>query len=141
MEIALAKCEVTVSSPASLEGLWDSKRLDQIVDVLLANAIKYGAGKPVEIALSEKPAAAVLAVRDHGIGIAPDAQARIFERFERAVSSRHYGGLGLGLWFCREIVSAMGGRLAVQSAEGQGATFVVQLPRMAAAAPASSASA
>jgi signal transduction histidine kinase len=61
------------------------------------------------------------------MGIAPEDQARIFERFERAVSE-NYGGFGLGLWISREVVQAHGGRIFVQSAPGQGATFTVELP-------------
>ena len=71
----------------------------------------------------------VLRVRDEGIGIDPAEQARIFERFERAVSDRHYGGLGMGLWITREILTAMGGTIHVESAPGKGASFTVELPR------------
>jgi signal transduction histidine kinase len=67
-------------------------------------------------------------VEDQGIGIAPQDQARIFGRFERAVSARHYGGLGLGLFIVRQIVEAMGGNIRVQSELGAGAKFIVQLP-------------
>ncbi|HVI95958.1 MAG TPA: sensor histidine kinase, partial [Anaeromyxobacter sp.] len=69
-----------------------------------------------------------IAVRDHGIGISPGAQRRIFDRFERAVSVRHYGGLGLGLYIARHVVEAHGGRIAVESGAGQGASFTVELP-------------
>jgi signal transduction histidine kinase len=70
-----------------------------------------------------------LRVRDEGIGIAEGDAARIFERFERAVSVRHYGGFGIGLWIVREIVQALGGTIEVESVPGQGATFTVTLPR------------
>jgi signal transduction histidine kinase len=70
-----------------------------------------------------------LTVRDHGIGIAKDDVGRIFGRFERAVSSRHYGGLGLGLYVAQEIVEAHGGRILVQSKPGEGSAFTVLLPR------------
>ncbi|HEX8818533.1 MAG TPA: ATP-binding protein, partial [Archangium sp.] len=90
---------------------------------------KYGAGRPVEVALSATASRVELRVRDEGIGIDPDVQSRIFERFERAVSDRHYGGLGMGLWMTRELVTAMGGTIRVESAPGQGATFLVELPR------------
>jgi signal transduction histidine kinase len=69
-----------------------------------------------------------VSVSDRGIGIPPDQQARIFDRFERAVSVRHYGGLGLGLWIVRQIVEALGGDIEVQSEEGRGSTFRVELP-------------
>jgi signal transduction histidine kinase len=72
---------------------------------------------------------ALVRVVDHGIGIAPDEQAKIFERFERAVASRDFGGFGLGLWIARQIVEATSGTIEVTSAPGQGATFTVMLPR------------
>ncbi len=74
------------------------------------------------------PGSVRLRVRDHGMGIAPEDQARIFERFERAVSSRHFGGLGLGLWIVRQVVEAHGGAIRVVSAPGEGAEFTVELP-------------
>jgi signal transduction histidine kinase len=67
-------------------------------------------------------------VRDQGIGIAPEDQARIFGQFERAVSERNYGGLGLGLFIVRQIIEAMSGTVSVESREGQGAAFIVRLP-------------
>jgi signal transduction histidine kinase len=68
-------------------------------------------------------------VRDHGIGIAPEDQARIFERFERAVPERHYGGFGLGLWVARLVVEEHGGKIRVASSPGDGSLFEVELPR------------
>jgi signal transduction histidine kinase len=62
------------------------------------------------------------------IGIPPEHQSRIFERFERAVSERHYGGLGLGLFISQEIVRAHGGLIGVDSAPGVATTFTVELP-------------
>jgi PAS domain S-box-containing protein len=69
-----------------------------------------------------------LTVRDHGIGIAVEEQARIFERFERGVPVRHYGGMGLGLWLVRRMVDALGGQIHVESRPGEGASFVLDLP-------------
>jgi signal transduction histidine kinase len=68
-------------------------------------------------------------VRDHGIGISTEEQARIFQRFERAVPVRHYGGFGLGLWLVRQLVETLGGTVRVESRVGEGATFTVELPR------------
>ncbi|WP_284665393.1 ATP-binding protein [Myxococcus sp. SDU36] len=67
-------------------------------------------------------------MRDFGVGIPRKDQTRIFERFERAVSSRNYGGLGLGLWISRQVVEAHGGVIRVESEPGNGATFTVELP-------------
>jgi signal transduction histidine kinase len=69
-----------------------------------------------------------LVVRDRGIGIAPEDQQRIFERFERA-ASRNFGGLGLGLYITRQIVEAHGGTIRVSSQLGMGSSFTVELPR------------
>jgi signal transduction histidine kinase len=91
--------------------------------------LKHGAGKPIHVRLEASPERVTLTVTDHGIGIAPEHQARIFERFERAVSERNYGGLGLGLYITRTIVEALGGTICVQSEPGQGACFTVELPR------------
>jgi signal transduction histidine kinase len=102
---------------------------------LLSNAAKYGAGRPVEVTVSSDSETSRLTVRDHGIGIDLEHQARIFDRFERAVSVRHYGGLGLGLWIVRQIVEAHGGSISVESSPGKGSAFTVELPRQPAASP------
>jgi signal transduction histidine kinase len=125
---------VVVHADAELVGRWDRSRLEQIVLSLLSNALKYGAGKPVEIEAHLVDDAVSLSVADHGIGIEPAALARIFDRFERAVSMRHYGGLGLGLFVAREIAAAHGGRVEARSRPGAGSTFTVTLPRIARAA-------
>jgi signal transduction histidine kinase len=116
--------------PEPIVGTWDRVRLDQVLTNLISNALKYGAGQPVSVRASAIAGGGVrIAVQDRGIGIAPEYHARIFGRFERAVSERNYGGLGLGLWISREIVTGMGGRIGFESnREGQGTTFVVDLP-------------
>jgi CheY-like chemotaxis protein len=96
---------------------------------LVANAVKYGEGKPIEIEVGERDGSALVAVSDHGCGIAAEDQARIFERFERLFSIRHYGGFGLGLWIARQIVDAHGGQIEVTSSPGEGSTFRLILPK------------
>jgi len=110
-------------------GRWERLRLDQVVTNFLTNAAKYGAGQPIEIRVAKQgDTHALVAVRDHGIGIAAEDQARIFDRFARAVSPSHYGGLGLGLFIVKVIVEALGGTVSVASTPGKGAEFVVCLP-------------
>jgi PAS domain S-box-containing protein len=114
---------------ARTTGSWDRLRVEQIVTNLLSNAIKYGDGLPIEITLEGDDGTVCLSVTDHGIGIEPENQSRLFERFERAVTRRQYGGFGLGLWITQQIVSAMEGHIAVESRPGEGSTFRVTLPR------------
>src|SRR6266542_4560726 len=112
-----------------VRGYWDRLRISQVVTNLLSNAVKYGSAKPVEVEFGLEGANAVLLVRDQGIGIDPADQPQIFERFERAVSSRNYGGLGLGLYIVKRIVEAHGGTIRVDSRPGAGASFRVELPQ------------
>jgi PAS domain S-box-containing protein len=109
-------------------GRWDRLRIDQVLTNLLSNAVKYGPGQPVTVEVDVEGGRARFSVRDRGIGIAPEHQARIFGRFERAVSGRHYGGFGLGLWITRQVVEVHGGSIQLRSAPGEGSTFTVELP-------------
>src|SRR5262249_41455229 len=120
--------QIEVSADAAIYGQWDGERLTRVITNLLENAMKYGARKPVHVSVSRENGLAILRVRDEGPGIREEDQVRIFERFERAVSSRHYGGFGLGLWIARELTQAHGGRIEVTSTPGQGATFTISLP-------------
>lgn len=127
--LATRRIPITVEGPDELTGDWDSRVVETIVSNLLSNAINFGNGRPIEVKLRGAANEVEIAVVDHGIGIAPDAQERIFERFERAVSAAHYGGLGMGLWIARQAARALGGSVRLTSAPGKGSTFVVTLPR------------
>jgi len=128
LEIQKSSSRIDLKFDAQPIGDWDPMRIEQIFLNLLTNAFKYGNGQPIEIAVSESATHAILAVRDHGIGISPENHSRIFERFERVASIRHYSGLGLGLYITRELVLAHGGSIRVQSELGKGSTFIVELP-------------
>jgi signal transduction histidine kinase len=127
-EAVRAETEIRLQLGDPARGLWDRTRIEQVTSNLVGNALKYGKGKPVDVFAGARDGRALLLVRDRGIGIAPEDQQRIFQRFERAVSSRHFGGLGLGLWIVRQIVDAHGGAITVESRPGKGAEFAVRLP-------------
>jgi signal transduction histidine kinase len=133
---AVAGSELRLALGEPVRGVWDRARVEQALGGLLTNAIKYGEGRPIDVGCARVGERAVITVRDRGVGIAPASFQRIFERFERASSVRHYGGLGLGLYFARTIVEAHGGTIGVESAPGEGATFTLELPIGAQAAAA-----
>ena len=131
-----ADCAVELRSRSGLLGDWDRGSLEQALTNVLGNAFKFGAGAPVEIELGGDGAWATVRVRDHGVGLPPEQQEMIFQRFGRAPHTRGYGGLGLGLWIARQFLEAMGGTIRVQSTPGAGATFEIALRREADAAAA-----
>ncbi len=114
------------------EGLWvhaDAVRLRQVLMNLLSNAMKFGAGRPIAVSTRAHEGSALVTVSDEGIGMDEETRRRLFTRFERGVSDRHYGGLGLGLFVSRQWVEAMGGHILVESEPGRGSTFTVSLPQ------------
>ena len=126
-----AGSRLELEADSALCGEWDQIRLEQLLTNLVANAIKYGAGKPIVVSLARDGDGAVIQVRDHGPGVQTEDMERIFDRFERASSMRHHGGFGLGLYVAREIARAHGGSIAVHNAEDGGACFTVRLPLVA----------
>lgn len=111
-----------------LVGQWDSGRIEQVFTNLVSNAIKYGNSRPIEIKTLREDKWAVVYIKDNGLGIAPEDQARIFQRFERAIDSNSISGLGLGLFICSEIIIRHGGEITVESKINEGSTFKVKLP-------------
>ncbi len=124
-------CELSTNTAGALAGDWDRLRIEQVVMNLLANAFKYGAGRPVTLSTSREGGEAVIEVRDHGAGIPAEDLPRIFRRFERG-ARRDQGGLGLGLYVSREIARAHGGSVAARNVADGGAAFTVRLPLPAA---------
>jgi signal transduction histidine kinase len=112
----------------SVVGYWDSQRIEQVVHHLYINAVKYGGGQLIRVAVSQADDVATLKVTDHGIGIPSDSLERIFGRFERAVSGDHISGLGLGLYITRKIVEMHDGQILAESVLGLGSVFTVTLP-------------
>ncbi|HEV7554302.1 MAG TPA: PAS domain-containing sensor histidine kinase, partial [Kofleriaceae bacterium] len=125
---ALAGVVLELHADGVLEGSWDRLRVEQIAENLVTNALKYAPRKPLEITVNALPTGAKLIVRDRGPGIDEIDRERIFGAFERAVSPRNFGGLGLGLFIARQNAEAHGGTVTVESRRGDGTTFIVELP-------------
>jgi PAS domain S-box-containing protein len=125
--LARAGRAIEVSVEEGVTGLWDRGRLEQLLTNLVGNAVKYGGKGPIAVAAERRGQRVVITVSDRGPGIPVADQARIFERFERG-GRRDGDGLGLGLYICRRIAEAHRGRIVLESAPGQGATFQVELP-------------
>ena len=129
--------EPILSVPEDLSGHWriDAYRLRQVISNLMSNALKFTAQGSITLGgqvnwPSPDEAIVTLTVSDTGIGIPRDKIDRLFEKFVQVDGSttRQYGGTGLGLAICRELVSMMGGKIWIESVEGEGSTFYVQLP-------------
>jgi PAS domain S-box-containing protein len=127
-QIAEKEVKVNLSCEQELIGNWDRFKLEQVIINLLTNALRYGKKKPVEIRAFVCDDLACVIVEDQGLGIAPENQKRIFERFERAISANEISGLGLGLYIVRRIVEMHGGTVEVDSELGRGSRFTVRLP-------------
>jgi len=126
-EVERTGASLTVNATGPVPGRWDPVRMEQVVTNLVANAAKFGQGKPVIVSVENEGDKVRISVTDQGIGIADQDLERIFERFERV--SPLSGGLGLGLYITRRIVQEHGGRILLRSSVGGGATFTVELPR------------
>jgi two-component system OmpR family sensor kinase len=111
-----------------IAGLLDAIAVEQVIDNLLSNALKFGVGKPVTVRLRSDGRAAQLEVQDCGVGMPADQQERVFGCFEQILTERRGGGFGVGLWVANRLVGAMGGRITISSCIGEGSTFAVALP-------------
>src|SRR5262249_18428868 len=102
VEAKRAGSSITRKGARELGGRWDGVMLEQAIGNLLRNAIRFGAAHPVNVECTDLGDRVAIAISDNGIGIAPADHGRIFDRFARAVSCQHYGGLGLGLWLTQQ---------------------------------------
>jgi PAS domain S-box-containing protein len=124
------KHEITIVESEPIVVNADRVRLERVLDKLLDNAIRYSPrGGAIEVRVSTRDDAAVVCVRDHGVGIPRAKQGRIFERFYRAHTDtpHDYGGMGVGLYISREIVTQHGGTMWFESTEGSGSNFCFSL--------------
>ncbi|WP_375768624.1 GAF domain-containing protein [Archangium gephyra] len=127
-KLAEAGCTAVVLTDAPVVARVDRLRVEQVVMNLLSNAMKYAPGHPVELRVERQGDFAVIGVRDFGPGITPEAQARIFERYQRASGQHSRDSLGLGLYVAQWIARAHGGELKLESTPGQGSHFRLYLP-------------
>lgn len=107
----------------------DKHRLSQVINNFISNAMKYGDGKPIKIWINQNSTDVILKVQDFGLGIPEERLDKIFDRYERAISSSNISGLGLGLFIANEIIKAHRGKILVESSLGKGSTFTMVLPR------------
>ena len=120
---------ITVRAPAPVFGLWDPARLEQVIQNLLTNSIKYSPkGGSVRVDVTSDGSEATLSVTDKGLGIAAEELPQLFHRFYRVARTRGLEGSGLGLYVCRAIIAAHGGRIwATSNGPGRGSTFAFAL--------------
>ncbi len=121
---------IEVHAPAGVIGHWDQRRIEEVAQNLLNNAVKYSpVGGRIEVRLKANASEAMVTVRDSGVGLAVDDAPHVFERFYRGRNDRRLEGTGLGLYICHAIVTAHGGRIWAEShGPGQGSTFGFALP-------------
>jgi two-component system OmpR family sensor kinase len=112
-----------------ISDLWDALAVEQVLENILANAIKFGMARPITVRLRSSEDSVWLEVRDRGLGMRPEQSAEIFGRFEQAVTEHRVSGFGIGLWVAYRLVVAMNGRFVVESRLGEGSNFAVELPR------------
>jgi signal transduction histidine kinase len=121
---------IEVDAPTGVIGHWDQRRIEEVVQNLLNNAVKYSpVGGRIEVRLETDADNAIVTVRDSGIGLASDDAPHVFERFYRGQEMKRLEGTGLGLYICHAIVTAHRGRIWAESnGPGRGSTFGFTLP-------------
>jgi len=122
-------CLCRFTSRGVTDGNWDRLRLEIVVTNLITNAMKYGAGRPIDVEVAGTDESVQLSVRDQGIGIADADRPRLFRPFERLATDANVGGFGLGLWTVKQLIDALGGTVTLDSAPGVGSRFTISLPR------------
>jgi PAS domain S-box-containing protein len=119
---------LSVKDIPNLEVNWDRYRIEQVLTNLITNAIRYGGGKPVSLLVEKRDRQILLSIKDQGIGVPVEDRERIFNLFERGISEEGIRGLGLGLYITKQIVLAHNGKIWVESNEGGGSIFFIEIP-------------
>lgn len=124
----LSAVQVSVEvGAADLLDWWDPNALEQIIQKLLSNAVRYGEGRPISVTVHRTESGLQLRVQDGGSGISASERARLFRPRMAPRKARSFSGLGLGLWLVRELAEAHRGTVAVESRKGAGSIFTVTL--------------
>lgn len=126
--LACGSGEPIVTMEGEAYGHWDNLRIEQVISNVINNAIRYGLGNPIAINLAQHRDRVCISVTDKGMGIAPEDEKRIFQRFERGKLTREVSGLGLGLFISKQIIDAHSGNIWIESKLGEGTTFHIELP-------------
>ncbi len=120
---------IILDAPNELPGMWDEARIDQLIEILLSNALRYSVDCNVHFKVERDDHEVLLSISDHGIGIDADDMERIFEPFERGrVAAGMTTGSGLGLYRAQEIAQHHGGSMEIESRLNDGTTVTVRLP-------------
>lgn len=123
-----ARCTLTATLPDRMEGWADPLAVEQIVENLVTNAVKYGRGSPIGVSVTESDGW-TLVVEDGGPGIAPEDRERIFAKFERLIEApSSAGGFGIGLWLVQQLTVAMGGTVAIGDSALGGVSVKIRAP-------------
>lgn len=128
-QLKYSKSTVEFIVTEDMVGFWDKVRIEQVIINLLTNAAKYAPNQLISISLTTSNDIVIVKVKDKGPGISLENQDRIFKRFERVSDKQNIGGLGLGLYICKQIVDAHQGKIYVESVIGLGSTFTLELPK------------
>lgn len=121
-------CSVIFNLQPDVKVYWDAQRIEQVITNCLSNSVKFSNRGLIQINMSTEDKNVIFSIKDNGIGISEEFQKRIFKKFERGVSTRSYGGLGLGLYIVHEIIKSHGGTVTLHSSPGKGSEFIFQVP-------------
>lgn len=120
--------DIRLTSTGAVNGKFDKMRIEQVLINLLTNAMKYGKQKPIDVKVEKTNSTGKVTITDYGIGITEKQKEKIFLLFERGVRDGQKNGLGVGLYITNQIVKAHKGKLHLESKEGKGSTFCLELP-------------
>lgn len=120
--------DIRLTTNGAVNGKFDKMRIEQVLINLITNAMKYGKQKPIDVKVEKTNSIGKVTITDYGIGIPTKQREKIFKLFERGVRDGQKNGLGVGLYITNQIVTAHKGKLNMETQEGKGTTFCLELP-------------